>query len=717
MGLPASKKVKVKDLLSMPLNEVELLEQGFEVQFEDKTIYLNNREIYINRFLWEVIILFQRKTGYLIPITTKHSITNYYKAGFFTGDCISSVHSAIKKDYIEQYYLTKDDRTDLVDIWELEHEIIDSIYNDIVLENPKYITSLDIFDFLTVQFDPRMIAMLRKVNEINYKSTKVTNQYVNSIIDEGMKTADKVLFDPKYDDNKFAQGYRGGLFKVNQARQAIASRGYVPALNKRIIGKPIAASYVSGMYRMDELMIETRSAAKAAAQSHETIKQTEYLARRLQLVCGNVERIVNGDCGTKEYTEVSITDGSKDENGNPTINMFPLVEGSWFFDDETNTLQVITSDRKDIIGKKIKLRLPHNCKHHDERGVCLRCFGLIGYNLPNHTHIGHLAATVITAQLTQSSLSAKHLMLSSVTINALYSGETINDFKPKSTNANEIQMVKRTIPINVTGTIVEPENIYNKYICIAPKNACVFPELKNCKSVAGYIPSKESRIDDCHLVFEDKNGKQLHSYPIEISKDKVKPYFSLEFLDYVKTYGYTVDQETGYYRVDLKNWKYSKSIFNIPDVEDSILSLAMKLNAIITGSDSSIKPFIKSGNLDVNTFFFRLHNEINTHLSVPLAYISVVAYGFTVYNAKTNDYRLGRNSPHATVLSVNDKIANSSVGLMCAYERHNTNLNRPNVYSDKRLTPNHIMDFALYPNEYLESYKKRPIQMYIRKKE
>ena len=67
-----------------------------------------------------------------------------------------------------------------------------------------------------------------------------------------------------------------------------------------------------------------------------------------------------------------------------------------------------------LLGKTIYLRSPMTCASASEgKGICYRCYGDLAYTNCN-INIGQLAAELLSSQLTQRLLSAKHLLESSV---------------------------------------------------------------------------------------------------------------------------------------------------------------------------------------------------------------------------------------------------------------------------------------------------------------
>lgn len=54
------------------------------------------------------------------------------------------------------------------------------------------------------------------------------------------------------------------------------------------------------------------------------------------------------------------------------------------------------------------------CEHPDRGGVCVRCFGEIGYSIPRYTNVGHVSASEMQSKVGQLLLSNKHYLASAV---------------------------------------------------------------------------------------------------------------------------------------------------------------------------------------------------------------------------------------------------------------------------------------------------------------
>jgi hypothetical protein len=108
------------------------------------------------------------------------------------------------------------------------------------------------------------------------------------------------------------------------------------------------------------------------------------LAREVVFAMNNVQ-LGSSDCKTKRYLELSITPNLRDN-----------INGRYFLNPDTNDLDIITPDTKNIIGKTIKLRSPIYCKEKNNN-ICNICYGKLA-NQIGSKHIGGIIGSIINIE-------------------------------------------------------------------------------------------------------------------------------------------------------------------------------------------------------------------------------------------------------------------------------------------------------------------------------
>lgn len=175
--------------------------------------------------------------------------------------------------------------------------------------------------------------------------------------------------------------------------------GLKPDLEGMIIPETIDTNFTMGLRNITDFFINACGARKALITSHERVKDSGYLTRKLILLLIDTTLSEIDDCQTDEFVELFI------EN-EQTLNR---VHARYYYDENTNETILINSDTdRHLIGETIQLRSPIKCKCEDGK-VCRTCYGDLSY-ANEHLHIGVLGVLYLTAQLTQILLSTKHLL-------------------------------------------------------------------------------------------------------------------------------------------------------------------------------------------------------------------------------------------------------------------------------------------------------------------
>ncbi len=128
------------------------------------------------------------------------------------------------------------------------------------------------------------------------------------------------------------------------------------------------------------------------------VKKSGYFMRKLALLCmDTLLSTEENDCKSTNYVKVKVfNDGILDR-----------LNGRWY--NKKGKLTLIDRDNKELIGKELEIRSPITCRSQDGK-ICKRCYGKLHYLYTNGFHIGISAILILSSQLTQSLLSAKHLL-------------------------------------------------------------------------------------------------------------------------------------------------------------------------------------------------------------------------------------------------------------------------------------------------------------------
>lgn len=685
--------VPVTEFLNFTFEEINAeCHRSMNVLFSDGVLHLNPNEIKFNRIVWDIF-----KTITNVPIRKKHSITEHYVNGIFTGGSFLKVLECVYVDVIEYCCRPTHSRAILNDyLFEKFQDIYNEVYNKIVCEKWEYCTSVDVLDFMEIQFQPQLLDAMRRLD--TDKSEKA--------LENAYKCLDNVIMNsPHLQNNSVAKGYISGNFKRDQVKQILGPRGFVAELTSMLFQEPVCSSLLFGLRSNYEIAVESRTAAKSLHVSHQSIEQSEYLARSLQIITMRMQRLVDGDCGSTKYYEWYL-------DPDPIIGKseLNLLVGKNYLNEETGKLDFIKPTDTHLIGKTLKLRSPIHCQHPDQKCICVACLGELSYGIPYNTNIGHMAATEFTEKISQSILSTKHLTTSAKSI----------DFELGPTEVNYlVKTSDDALKLNPKGFNTKKL----KYdLIIGQESARGLSGMNVNTRVDSLVPSKITRLDNIILRITDKQGReQYESLQIAFSKNVVKTkktthgskvygYLSVDFLKYIikgndGAPNYSLESGTDQYIINLNGWLdrglEKMKIIEYPKLEYSFMQLIKEIRSSV--SKKGILESLGENDASVEVFIQNFFNLLNNRLDINLGLIEIFGCAFTVLNKETGDAHVGR-SLSGDIGCVSEIISHISLGATYGFERHRTNVLNPITFSHNNV--NHLLDGYLMPQEVVEDVEK-----------
>ena len=661
--------IGIKTLLTIDKDYLKkTLKRGGYIRYDDNvTEYYNRNEILFIRDILEPIVklnLIQE-----LNLVSDISIKKYYSNNRYTGKTINSVVGKLSEiivmDYIRprrgddiipenytvdrsiiDYYLDKPklDKTKipskevLVLFYKYCYEMIEYVWNEVVFENLEYTTGIDIRDFLDIQFEPELMDAIADASEKN--SVEAVN-YSYDVLDKIMKS-------DKFKDNPIAIGYNALTMNPAQLRQMLACRGFVTEINGQLFKRPVTNSFVLGMKDIYEFSIESRSGAKALYFTIVGVEKSEYMARGIQLVATALEKVIEGNCGTKEYVNWYIRKPEENSGSDDLQNML----GIYYLDEDSNTLRVIDKTCTHLYGKSVKIRHISKCSLKNPRHVCHTCLGNSAYSLFRHNNVGFFGTTITTSKSTQFIISTKHLTMSakavSTNLNAEVSKYLLTRGNSYYVRAN-VSLGKDTHKI-----IVEQSGMIG------------LKELNNL-DIENNNPIRNSRLNSIYLDINTRNTKNI--VEVKLRHNSSFGVFTRDFLKYMQN-RWTLDSLDRVV-IDLEDWDKSKPIVYTPEIEYSYLDLAIKVKSMFDVMDPDETP---------EGFLQKLFDVINSKLSVNLSLLSAMSYGFTVRDIENGDFRLSRNRDTQRIIKLNDVINGRSLGVGYGWEDLGKSLFNPGVY-------------------------------------
>ena len=307
------------------------------------------------------------------------------------------------KNYIDKYVLTKENKIRLGNVF-LNNNICDGLWNFAQIENFSY--------YLANTINNEDNIDLMNANPEFYDLLHCSMQGVpfDQVKDAGMEKTNRAIEIIK-DSERFI-GYEHGLANSFRASEAINPRQYKEAcLN--IGTKPngtggiypyiVDKSFMNGGVN-DPLsyFIESSTARAAQIMSKRNVGDSGDLARKLGL--NSTDTVLNLDqnyeCMSRHFIRYEI----KSEKH------LSMIKNRYYRFNPNGMDYLIDDKDYSLVGKAVYLHSPMTCASNSSgHGICKRCYGDLYYTNLN-INVGKIAAEILSSQLTQTLLSAKHLL-------------------------------------------------------------------------------------------------------------------------------------------------------------------------------------------------------------------------------------------------------------------------------------------------------------------
>lgn len=666
--------INVRDLSKLdPIDVLHTLKGGLNINFEDNVVvYLKKKEIVLSRYYWEILFRYPE-----CKIDSSYIVSNFYKNNLYSSDTHIDFLYYINKNLLEQYVKIVDNKAEVMgEIHSLIHDTTEILYNELANELKEYTTSIDVVDMLEIQMKKEILDSMERVKqEMTAESVKAASDIFTKVLKE----------DESLRDNPFVLAYLSGAINAGQAQNMLSVGGFKTDSNGKIFPYPVSSSFMLGMENMYEVIVESRTAVKALYLSTRAIQSTETLAKELQLLAMYVERVhINDDCQSDNYVEWFITDDKKDlEN----------LQGSYYLNENSNKLEVITDKHKHLANSKIKLRNPIGCKHWDKHGICGICFGDLSYQISSTSNIGHYSGVNITGPTTQLSLKTKHHN-DSASAEAVVLDHIAQLFFTIK-NKNTYHFKKLNFDNMLSAELIAPQEFLHGIKDI------------NNDNIEKIDIFKVTKIPYVDLVIT-KTDNSTSVYRINILLGNRYGVFSSKMLKFIlDTDSYEI-VEGNKYRIDITKLKENTPVFILPEIEYNYLSLALDLKALLRKVTLRDNPHI---------FLSKLYNMVNSKLKINLTYISILVRALMVEDLKTRNYDLpsGKKSNMA-IAKMTDVIRGRSLSnsLVLGYAGK-TMTSAFSFIPDNR--PNSVLDVLFKPKEAIHFHRRRKLFLEKRKDE
>lgn len=634
-------KLSAREVLLIPRNAIHDIQDGFyEVTYDDGTVITNRKkDLVLNRYAWEMIAAYPGT-----PIVPSCDVKTLIGEGSFNGDThIRLLENTFKHVCAYNnlsFYYQKDALAKLV------YKIFNWIFNEIVQRASADVSTIDAMDFINLiksEEISKIHANLRPTPESIDRAYKEIKRYV-----QVSKTK-----------NRFVRAYASKAINENQANQCIGPRGVVTDLDRTVFKQPIMNGFIRGMGNLFEVITESRTAAKSLNANDTHIKTSEYASRRIQLLSMSVTGVDIHDCGSTDYMDMLVT---KDVLENIRGKYYVKADAGidWIHGDETN-----------LIGEIVKLRTSLGCHAPDMQKICTTCLGKVAENFKENSNLGYIMTAYLMEKMTQAILSTKHLTHSVKKALIKLVGAVNKYFH--SNDENDIYFNK---DLDLKGMyLILPNSKLNKLVDVL--------NLQHTNIALNKIGELET------VIIRDTKSKTPFQETVDISYKDRQSIITKPLLEYIKSITLESDSR-GNFVIPLDNYNKDLPVFHNPLKEDNIINFVNRIAGMIeTNKDKVSDPYDK-----LITIFSTVIDKFKCNLSV----IEVIVYATTTFNVYNNNYRLGRNSPHARCENKTLLFRHRSASQLLIYEEQSKELiaNAPVIFSNVNRM-NHPADVMFMP--------------------
>lgn len=526
------------------LGALNIMRDGIETEYVQNTfitvvfseygeVELSLFDFYFNLLLWKAILYAKEK------IMPYHLIFE------------DKFNKNTIKKFLDKYYVKLYRKT--ISNYDINRSIDDIEYAF------KYNNEFYAYLANTLSIDDEVLMMMNNQEYRNILLSDFSNIPLEEVKDHGLKLT-KRLIDLTYNDNTIL-GYEHGLanfwrsdaIKERQYKEYAINIGTKPNGNGGAYPVQINRSFImGGTNDFVSFFIDSSNGRIAQILEHSNVKDSGAFARKIKL--NNHDTYIHPNpnyvCESRNFIKLTII----------SEKMLNKIIDKYYRLSPNGVEKVITEADTHLIGKTIYMRSPMTCESHARgEGICHRCYGEFAYAVKDIA-VGIIAAELLSENITQKFLSAKHLLESF--IRALKWCDEFDKYFNVEWNM---------ICINE----LDKKDMKKFYICI--DHSDVLLENENAKDID----------DDCEynayttkiVVYNKETNKKTI---IKTLEDDIM-YFTSEFIDVISNHS---DDENGKYIVPFSKL-VDIPLFKVKIQNDDLTKTKERLDALLDKKDTT----------------------------------------------------------------------------------------------------------------------------------
>lgn len=357
---------------------------AINVLFEDNVdVTLSIFDYFINLMLWN------------LPLSTDAKVTSKYL--FFEDD----FNSRALKDYIDDKFLYINRRN--YSTRTLCNIIDDTLYKF------KYVDEFSFYLCNTINDEDTIALMNENPEFYSYMHSDLSGVPLEDVKNVGQEITNKAIKIIQNSNHCLADSFATGEgINKKQFREFAVNIGTIPDGNGGVYPHIVNNSFINGgVNQIADSLIESAKGRQAQIYSKNNVGTSGAFARVLGL--NNRDAILHPSstysCKTRHSIMVTILD-----------NVMLKRYNNRYYRLRKDGPEHVLNFKKDkhLIGQTLYFRSPMTCASKTNGdGICYKCYGDLAYT--NSTiNIGTIAAELLSSELTQMLLSAKHLLESNI---------------------------------------------------------------------------------------------------------------------------------------------------------------------------------------------------------------------------------------------------------------------------------------------------------------
>lgn len=643
-----------REILTIPLADIWNLAKGvYNVTFDDmSTVYMYHSHITFNRIMWEFHRDFPDS-----KILPNHAFVGEHYGPTTHLQILSNIIWDTFDIYMEKGYMIDMDYVSL-----RGYQITNLLYNTLTFKLEAYVSSSSLLDYIEIYRDPRISRHVDKVRNDPYPTPSKIESCSQSIAAEIRK--------PDFQrHNPNVRVLQSGNTKMDSAIQSIGMRGTATEIDSNLFRKPITNGYLFGLDRLEDQMMDSRTSAKALSYAKKPMQDSEYLNRKLQLLAASISMLHRDvDCGTKRYFETILQ----------TEKHLKDYVGKFFYDPVTNVEREIRSWDVGLIGKPLLIRRVFSCIINDRHGVCVKCFGSLGYSIPTGTNIGHQSAINLQSPVGQLLLSAKHFTANGTADNFLFTDAEKRFLHIPQGKMNAFYVNKRLCEYKYKIRFYESESEG-------------IASLRNTVSFKGITPTRYSSLTCVKFIVFDKDDNPIDIMDVNLATQTQSrtSSFTIEGLEYIIGRGWETFED-GTCEVDMSGWNDDRPLFVMPMKQFSTPEFMSSIEKFIRGDVGMVKPMIKYDTIEEGITAF--HDLVSDKLSINISNLEIIMLSCMITNE--DDYRPPIDKMSGVLAKYSDIMFNRSLGPYMAYQTQSKAFRSEKSFINKKRSP-HPLDKLL----------------------